>query len=130
MTLIQRMKGWAKALKSLLTTLWLLARDERTPRAAKLAAAVTLAYALSPIDLIPDFIPVIGFLDDVLLVPLGIWLTLRLTPAALLADCKQQAAAMANQRLPTSRTGLVAVLIIWTLAIAGAFYFFWIKRYV
>ena len=125
-----RLLQWAKALRREVLLLWLAARDARVPLLAKLLAALVVGYALSPIDLIPDFIPVIGFLDDVLLVPLGIWLTLRLTPAALLADCKQQAAAMANQRLPTSRAGLVAVLIIWTLAIAGAFYFFWIKRYV
>ena len=97
MTFIQKIRSWARALKALLLTLWLLSRDARTPRAAKVAAMVTLAYALSPIDLIPDFIPVIGFLDDVLLVPLGVLLTLKLTPAALLAECRQKAATMANQ---------------------------------
>ena len=128
MQLTEKIRNWARALKALLLTLWLLSRDSRTPRAAKLAAMVTLAYALSPIDLIPDFIPVIGFLDDVLLVPLGVLLTLKLTPAALLADCRQQAANMATQPLPSSRAGLVAVISIWLLALAAAAYFFWLKR--
>ena len=130
MTLIQKLRSWARALKALLLTLWLLSRDARTPRAAKVAAIVTLAYALSPIDLIPDFIPVIGFLDDVLLVPLGVLLTLKLTPAALLTDCRQQAAAMATQRLPSSRIGLAAVIFIWLVALGAAAYFFWQKQYV
>ena len=130
MTLIQKLRSWARALKALLFTLWLLSRDARTPRAAKVAALVTLAYALSPIDLIPDFIPVIGFLDDMLLVPLGVLLTLKLTPAALLAECKQQASTMATQRLPSSRVGLVAVIFIWLAALGAAAYFFWLKQYV
>lgn len=130
MQFTEKIRSWARALKALLLTLWLLSRDARTPRAAKVAAMVTLAYALSPIDLIPDFIPVIGFLDDVLLVPLGVLLTLKLTPAALLADCKQRAAAMASERLPTSRAGLVAVIFIWLLALGTAAYFFWIKQHV
>ena len=128
MQLTEKIRSWARALKALLLTLWLLSRDARAPRAAKLVAMVTLAYALSPIDLIPDFIPVIGFLDDVLLVPLGVLLTLKLTPAALLADCRQQAANMATQRLPSSRAGLAAVIFIWLLALAAATYFFWLKR--
>ena len=124
MAFTQKIRSWARALKALLLTLWLLSRDARTPRAAKVAALVTLAYALSPIDLIPDFIPVIGFLDDVLLVPLGVLLTLKLTPAALLADCRQQAATMATQRLPSSRVGLVAVIFIWLAALGTAACFF------
>ncbi len=130
MSLVQKIRSWARSLKALLLTLWLLSRDARTPRAAKVAAMVTLAYALSPIDLIPDFIPVIGFLDDVLLVPLGVLLTLRLTPAVLLADCKQQAAVMASQRLPTSHAGLIAVIFIWLVALGAASYYFWLKQYV
>ena len=128
MQFVQKIRNWARALKALLLTLWLLSRDARTPRAAKVAAMVTLAYALSPIDLIPDFIPVIGFLDDVLLVPLGVLLTIRLTPAALLADCRQQAAAMPMQRLPLSRVGLAAVIFIWLAALGAAAYFFWLKQ--
>ena len=128
MQLTEKIRSWARALKALLLTLWLLSHDARTPRAAKLVAIVTLTYALSPIDLIPDFIPVIGFLDDVLLVPLGVLLTLKLTPAALLADCRQQAANMATQPLPSSRAGLAAVIFIWLLALAAATYFFWLKR--
>lgn len=130
MTFIQKIRSWARALKALLLTLWLLSRDARTPRAAKIAAMVTLAYALSPIDLIPDFIPVIGFLDDVLLVPLGVLLTLKLTPAELLTDCRQQAAAITTQRLPSSRAGLVAVIFIWLAALCAAAYFFWLNQHV
>lgn len=128
MQFTEKIRSWARALKALLLTLWLLSRDSRTPRAAKFVAVVTLAYALSPIDLIPDFIPVIGFLDDVLLVPLGVLLTLKLTPAALLADCRQQAATMATQRSPSSRVGLVAVIFIWLAALVAAAYFFWLKQ--
>ena len=128
MQFTEKIRSWARALKALLLTLWLLSRDARTPRGAKLAAMVTLAYALSPIDLIPDFIPVIGFLDDVLLVPLGVLLTLKLTPAAQLADCRQQAAGMATQRLPSSRAGLAAVIFIWLVALVAAAYFFWLKQ--
>ena len=128
MSPIQKIRSWARALKALLLLLWLLSRDARTPRAAKAMALVTLAYALSPIDLIPDFIPVIGFLDDVLLVPLGVLITLKLTPSDLLVDCTQQAKAMADQRLPSSRAGLVAVLFIWLLALGAACYIFWLKH--
>ena len=67
------------------------ARDPRTPLAAKLLAAFVAAYALSPIDLIPDFIPVLGFLDDALLLPIGIWLTLKFIPKPVLADCREKA---------------------------------------
>ena len=130
MQFTEKIRSWARALKALLLTLWLLSRDARTPRAAKVAAMVTLAYALSPIDLIPDFIPVIGFLDDVLLVPLGVLLTIRLTPAALLAECKQQAATMATERLPSSRAGLAAIIFIWLAALGAAAYFFWLNQYV
>ena len=128
--MIQTLRNWARSLKALLLTVWLLSRDARTPRAAKVMALVTLAYALSPIDLIPDFIPVIGFLDDVLLVPLGVLITLKLTPPALLASCKQQAATMVDQRLPSSRVGLAAVILIWLLALGAAGYFFWWKPHV
>ncbi len=83
MTLLDRLKSWASLLKREVIVLWLAARDPRVPLHTKLLAGLVAAYALSPIDLIPDFIPVIGLLDDLLLVPLGIWLALRLIPGAL-----------------------------------------------
>ena len=87
-----RTKRWARAVKRDLAAIWLAARDPRVPWYAKLMAAAVLAYALSPIDLIPDFIPVLGYLDDLVIVPVGIMLTMRLIPADLLSEFRAQAA--------------------------------------
>lgn len=111
-----RLHRWARALKRDLAALWLAARDPRVPWVAKAIAAVTVAYALSPIDLIPDFIPVIGLLDDLLLVPLGLWLAIRLIPPAVLAECRAKADAMGPA--PQSRAAAAAVIAIW-LALAA-----------
>ena len=81
MALIERLKAWAKALKRDVVALWRAARDPRVPWHAKAVAAAVAAYALSPIDLIPDFVPVIGYVDDLLIVPAGIWLAVRLVIA-------------------------------------------------
>lgn len=83
------------ALKREVLVLWLAARDVRTPILVKVLAAVTVGYALSPIDLVPDFIPVFGLIDDLVLVPAGIWLVLRLLPDGLIADLRSQAAQTA-----------------------------------
>ena len=96
--------------------LWLAARDPRVPSAAKLLAGLVAAYALSPIDLIPDFIPVLGYLDDVLIVPAGIWLALRMIPAEVLEDLRGRAE---NEARPISRFGLGLVLVIWIAAIVA-----------
>lgn len=71
---------------------WLASRDPRSPFAAKVVAVLTVGYALSPIDLIPDFIPVLGLLDDLLLIPAGVWMVLRLLPAGLLVELREKAA--------------------------------------
>ena len=93
------------------------ARDPRTPWPAKLLAALVVAYALSPVDLIPDFIPILGLLDDLILVPLGIWLVLRLIPDAVMADARLRAAGM--ERPGRSLWGLAIVLSLWGLATAS-----------
>ena len=119
-----RLKTWARALKRDVVALWLAARDPRTPLGAKLLAGLVAAYALSPIDLIPDFIPVIGYLDDLLLVPAGIWLAVRLIPAALLAELRT--AAEARER-PRSLAGAAVVAAVW-LALAGLAAWLWLGR--
>ncbi|ANY18827.1 hypothetical protein A6F68_00292 [Tsuneonella dongtanensis] len=106
----------AKALKREALTLWVAARDPRTPLAAKLLAGAVAAYAFSPIDLIPDFIPVLGLLDDVLIVPIGIWLVLRMIPAPLLAEYREEAADLAER--PVSKTAAVAIIAVWIAAIS------------
>ncbi|MET0360583.1 MAG: DUF1232 domain-containing protein [Sphingobium sp.] len=94
--------------------LWLAVRDPRVPWYAKALAAAVAAYALSPIDLIPDFIPIIGYLDDLLIVPLGIMAGVKLIPVDVMTDLRAKAA---DQRKPTSTAGLIAVVLIW---LAGA----------
>ena len=89
--MIARLKAWARTLKREIVVLWLAARDPRVPLGAKLLAGLVAGYALSPIDLIPDFIPVLGLLDDLLLVPAGIWLVLRMIPLGLVAELRAQA---------------------------------------
>lgn len=115
--MIERLKHWARAVKRDLATLWLAARHPDVPWYAKAIAAATLAYALSPIDLIPDFVPVLGYLDDLVIVPLGILVAVRLIPDQTLSELRNQASQAG--RLPASRAGLFVILLIWCL-LAGA----------
>ncbi|MFS2149861.1 YkvA family protein [Rhizobium sp. Rhizsp42] len=115
MQLISKAKLWAKSLKRDVVALWLAARDTRVPWYAKAAAGGVAAYALSPIDLIPDFIPVLGYLDDLLIVPLGIMLAVRLIPSDVMAELRADAAARLER--PTSRAGLIVILAIWLCCI-------------
>ena len=113
--MIARLRRWAKALKTEVLALWLAARDPRVGLAAKCIAALVAAYALSPIDLIPDFIPVLGLLDDLLLVPLGIWLAVRLIDPAIMAELRQAA----NERpRPRSLAGALMVIALWLAGLA------------
>ena len=116
--MLDRIRQWARAIVRDVTALWLAARDPRVPWLAKAVAACVAAYALSPIDLIPDFIPVIGYLDDLLLVPLGILLAVRLIPPDLMAEFR---AAASGQRKPVSQAGAMVIVAIWLAgtAIAG-----------
>jgi uncharacterized membrane protein YkvA (DUF1232 family) len=116
---IGSVKQWARAIKRDVIALWIAARDPKTPMAAKLVAGAVAAYALSSIDLIPDFIPVLGYLDDLLIVPLGILLAIRMIPPDLMTDFRQRAALQQNR--PSSRAGLVAIVLIWLAvsALAG-----------
>lgn len=97
-------------------TLWIAARDPRTPLAAKLVAGAIAAYAFSPVDLIPDFIPVLGLLDDLIVVPLGVALVLRMIPPPLLTEYRAAAARLAEQ--PVSRGTAVVIVAVWLAAAA------------
>lgn len=105
---------------------WLAARDPRCPWSARIVGLIIGAYALSPIDLIPDFIPVIGLLDDAILVPLGLWIMAKLIPDALWAE--HRAAAEAASQHPVSRGGIVIVIAVW-LTVLAAFGWWMYARY-
>jgi uncharacterized membrane protein YkvA (DUF1232 family) len=106
--------------------LWLAARDPRVPWYAKAMAGAVAAYALSPIDLIPDFIPVLGYLDDLVIVPAGILLAVRMIPAPLMTEFRAEASRREGR--PASRAGLVAIICVWiaALGLAG----FWLRAYI
>lgn len=120
--MLDQLKQWARDLKRDVVALWLAARDPRVPLLAKATAAVVAGYALSPIDLIPDVIPVLGYLDDVIVVPLGIMLAVKLIPAEVMADLRVSAA---NRARPTSRGGLLAIVLLWIAALGVATWFLW-----
>ena len=111
MGMIARAKKWARGIKRDVLAVWIAARDPRTPWYAKLMAAAVAAYALSPIDLIPDFIPVLGYLDDLILLPLGILLVIRMVPRDLMAEFRAEATRLESR--PTSRTGLAIIIVLW-----------------
>ena len=117
------LKGWARTVKRDVIALFLAARDPRTPWYAKMAAGLVAAYALSPIDLIPDFIPIVGYLDDLVIVPLGIWIAVRLVPADLMRELRAEAACMAAK--PVSRTGALFVVALWIAAAGLLLWWFW-----
>ena len=120
---LQRAKTWARSIKRDIVALWIAARDRRVPWHAKLVAGCVAAYALSPIDLIPDFIPVLGYLDDIVLVPLGILLAVRLIPKTLMAEFR--AAAAAREGRPMSRVGAATVIALWVAAVFFLLWAFW-----
>ena len=119
--MLSRIKSWAAKLKRDGHAIYLASRDPRVPWYAKALAIAVAGYALSPIDLIPDFIPIIGYLDELILLPLGIWLVVLLIPPDIMVECRARADE-AGQR-PTSRAGMVAIILLW---IAGALVLGWI----
>ena len=115
MAISTHLKLWAKRIKRDGVTLWFAGKHPGTPWYAKALGLFVMAYALSPIDLIPDFIPVLGYVDDVLLLPALIWLTVRLLPESVLAECRAQADAwMVEQGTkPSSRAGAIVIIALW-----------------
>ena len=114
-----RILHWARNLRSEIAVVYVAARDPRVPWYAKLVAAAVAAYALSPIDLIPDFIPIAGHLDDAIIVPLGLWLAIRLIPPAVLADIRSRVAT-GEASLPKSRAAATVVIALWLGGLAAA----------
>ncbi len=127
MSLLSSARAWARRLKREGLTLWFARSHPLTPWYAKALGAFVVAYALSPIDLIPDFIPVLGFVDDVLLLPALIWLTIRLLPEQVLAESRAQAdrwlASSATR--PRSMAGAVVIAVLWLVAAAAGGWWAW-----
>jgi uncharacterized membrane protein YkvA (DUF1232 family) len=126
MKLSDDLRAWARRIKRDGVTLWFACRHPGTPWQAKALGVFVVAYALSPIDLIPDFVPLLGYLDDVLLLPGLIWLAIRLLPPDVLADCRAQADAWMQRTgaRPTSRWGALLVLVVW-LSVAWTLWAWW-----
>jgi uncharacterized membrane protein YkvA (DUF1232 family) len=115
MTIGDKLKGWAKRVKRDAVTLWFAGKHPATPWYARALGVFVVAYALSPIDLIPDFVPVLGYVDDVLLLPGLIWLTIRLLPPEVLVECRKQADIWTQTQgsRPSSRIGAVVIVVLW-----------------
>lgn len=126
---MKRLREWAQRLKAEIVALWFCARHPRTPLAAKLLAFAVVAYAFSPIDLIPDFVPVLGYLDDVILVPIGIFLTLKLIPKDVLEECRAQAARWLEEKQPQPRSYVAAAAIVALWLVALWLIWLWLEPY-
>jgi uncharacterized membrane protein YkvA (DUF1232 family) len=119
----RQLRDWARAVKRDVVALYIAARDPRVPWYAKLAAAAIAAYALSPIDLIPDFIPVLGYLDEVIILPVAIFLVIKMIPGPLMVEFREEAHRRAER--PTGRTGAVVIICLWIAAAAFLLWMFW-----
>ncbi len=111
-------KQKARALKRQVVALYFAYRDPRTPWYARAFAALVVAYAFSPIDLIPDFVPVLGYLDDLVLVPLGVWLALKMVPPQVMADCRAKAEAGPGEGKSRFKFMAAVIVALWLLVIA------------
>ena len=121
--MLARLKDWARLIRRDVVALWLSARDPRVPFWIKVLAALVAAYALSPIDLIPDFIPVLGYLDEIILLPLAIIGLVKLIDPAIMAEHRATAAALAEK--PVSKSGALLIVAIWIAAAAWLLWLFW-----
>ena len=119
---VSSLRAWAGALRRDVVALYLAARDPRVPWYAKAVALAVAAYAASPIDLIPDFIPVLGFLDELVVLPLGIMLAVRLIPAGIMDEHRAAAAAAGK---PTSRVAAGVIVVLWLALTGGLAWAFW-----
>ena len=125
MKVVERLRRWAGRLKAELYALYLAYRDPRVPLYARVFAACVVGYAFSPIDLIPDPIPVLGYLDDLVLIPLGIYLAVRMIPEPVLAECREEARRAIKER-PTNWAAAAVVVALW-LALAALAVFLMIR---
>ncbi len=119
------MEAWkrrARALQAETYALYLAYRDPRTPWYAKVFAALVVGYAFSPIDFIPDFVPLLGYVDDLILVPSGVALALKLIPAPVMAEARLRAQESLQEGRPVSRTAAVAIVLLWLALAAAAVY--------
>jgi uncharacterized membrane protein YkvA (DUF1232 family) len=126
--MLMRIKSWARNIKTDTHAVYLAARDPRVPWFAKVLAIAVAAYALSPIDLIPDFVPVLGYLDDLIIVPLGVWLVVALVPGEVMAEYRIKAREAAER--PTSRSGMIAIIVLWlasALLLGWLGYRYWMR---
>jgi uncharacterized membrane protein YkvA (DUF1232 family) len=128
MSIAQELRKWAKRIKRDGVTLWFASRHPDVPWYVKALAAFVVAYALSPIDLIPDFVPVLGYLDDVILLPGLIWLAIRMIPAPVLVACRAQADDWMKMEgtKPSSLAGALLVIAIWIGVSLGLW--FWLVK--
>lgn len=115
MSLFVNVKEWTHQLKLETYALYLAVRDPRTPWFAKLFVSIVVAYALSPIDLIPDFIPVLGYIDDLILIPLGIALAVKLLPVSVLTDCRKNAKKTLGLKKQVNWVAGGVIIIVWVV---------------
>lgn len=120
-----RWRDWARQLKREVYALYLAYRDPRTPLLAKVLTACVVGYALSPIDLIPDPIPILGYLDDLVIVPLGILLVRRMIPAVVMADCRQRAQDAMDRGKPVNLVAAGVIIAIWVVLVLWMGYLLW-----
>ena len=122
-SMLPRLKNWARSIRRDVVAIWLAARDPRVPWYAKAIAAAVAAYALSPIDLIPDFIPVLGYLDDLVIVPLGILLVIHLIPDELMAEFRREATKRIDR--PASLAAAAAIVALWAAVAILVLWWLW-----
>jgi len=123
MSMRARVREWARRTKRDVVALYIAARDPRVPWYVKLAAAAIAAYALSPIDLIPDFIPVLGYLDEVIILPVAIFLVIKMIPDPLMAEFREEAQRRSER--PVSRVAAAVIICLWIAAAAFLLWVFW-----
>ncbi len=116
--LIKKLRTWANKIKSRLYAIYIAYTEYTLPWYVKVLAVCVLAYALSPIDLIPDFIPILGYIDDIILLPLGIALLIKIIPKEIMAECEKKAESLSKQKLPKNYAAAAVIVLIWIL-IAG-----------
>ena len=121
--MLNRLKQWARSLKTEPYALYLAYRDPRVPWYARLMAACVVGYAFSPIDLIPDPIPILGYLDDLIIVPIGVWLTLKMIPVEIMTECREKARAEVQKGEPTNWVAAGVIISIWILLAVVAVFF-------